>query len=311
MTDRDSASSHHGVVQQASAEDGHPNETMRLLFDRASCRNYAQRPIPADVMRRVLEAGIHAPSGGNLQPFSIVQIEDQATREGLASRCGQSFIGRAPVLLLFCIDLHRLQRWARLRVAPFTAHHSFRHFWIAFQDTIICAQNVCTAADAMGLGSCYIGTSMESIANLRQMLALPEGVLPVVLLCLGYPKARPSPRRKLDVDVIVHHERYREMSDEELVDAYETKYPGVRVEATEERMEALFEVCQEAHGEAFARRCIEQVEGDGYINAVQRYFGLHYRANTMPLGNEEFLRTLREAGLYCFEAYQPPVDEPA
>ena len=297
--------SHHGV--KVSPEDGrptggsvYPNETMKLLIERASCRNFSDDRIPADVLQLVLEAGVHAATGGNLQPYSIIKIEQEETRQQLAEWCGQPFIRKAPTLLLFCIE-----RWASLEAAPFTATSSFRHFWISFQDTMICAQNICTAADALGLGSVYIGTILEFFPELREMFQLPKGVFPVVLLCLGYPKTKPRPRKKLGLDVIVHAERYHEMADQELVDAFNKKYPGHRVQITEERLETISEVCREVHGEEFARRCVERIKETGHITPVQRYFGLHYRANAMPKGNDDYLKLMEEFGFSWFKACQP------
>lgn len=129
-------------------------------------------------------------------------------------------MGEAAIHLLFCIDLHRVERWAKLEVAPFTATSSFRHFWISFIDTIICAQNICTAADSLGLGSVYIGTILEFLTDIQDMFQLPKGVFPVVLLCLGYPKVKPLPKKKLDVQVIVHAERYHEMENQKIIDAF-------------------------------------------------------------------------------------------
>ena len=301
--------SHHGV--KVSPEDGrptggstYPNETMKLLIGRASCRNFSDDRIPVDVLQLVLEAGVHAATGGNLQPYSIIKIEEEETRQKLAEWCGQAFIRKAPALLLFCIDWHRIERWARLEVAPFTATSSFRHFWISFQDTMICAQNICTAADALGLGSVYIGTVLEFFPELREMFQLPTGVFPVVLLCLGYPKTKPRPREKLSVDVIVHEERYHEMADEELLDAFNEKYPGHRVQITEERLETISQVCREVHGEEFAKKCVEKIRETGYITPVQRYFGLHYRANALPKGNDDYLKLMEKFGFNWFKTYQ-------
>jgi len=302
MTEREMPS-HHGPGQLA--DDGtYPNETIQLLLERGSCRSFEDRDIPADVLRTVLEAGVHAATGGNLQPYSIIQIQDPATREVLAEKCGQGFISRAPTSLMFCLDWHRLEQWARLQVAPCTASSSFRHFWISFQDTIICAQNICTAADAMGLGSVYIGTVLEFFDEIKEMLALPQKVFPVVLLCLGYPKSKPVPRRKLGVDVVVHAERYRTMGDAELLEAFEQTYPGYKIEATAERVAQIAEVCRQVHGKAFARACIERIEETGHITAVQRYFGLHYQANAMPLGNKEYLETMERFGFGWFKEFE-------
>jgi len=297
--------SHHGI--EYHPERDYPNETMRLLFERGSCRSFSDRKIPAEVIRMVLGAGTHAPTGGNLQPYSIIKIEDEASRQWFVEMAGQSFIGEAPVLLLFCIDWRRVERWAELEVAPFTATSSFRHFWISFQDAIICTQNICTAADALGLGSCYIGTVLEFFPELREKFQLPKGVFPVVLLCLGYPEEKVLPHKKLGVDVIVHNEKYCELGDKELLDVYDTKYSGPdsrRVEITEERLRTISKVCEKVHGEEFARKCIERIKENGFISTVQRYFGLHYRADSMPEGNIEYLRLMEDSGFDWFKEYR-------
>ena len=279
----------------------YPNETMKLLLERSSCRNFTDQKIPKEVLRTILEAGAHSASGGNLQPYSIVKIEDNAKKQKMAEMCGQNFIGKAPMLLLFCLDLHRLERWAELEVAPFTASSSFLHFWVSFQDTIICAQSICTAADSMGLGSVYIGTVIEMPAQLQSMFKLARGVFPVVLVCLGYPVARPKVAGKLDLDVFVHSEQYCDLEDEQLLAAYNKKYKDVRLPITQERLETILKVCRRVQGEEFAEKCAQKINHDGFVNRAQHYFGLHYKADMMAEGNEEYLRLMEQFGLGWFK----------
>ncbi len=255
-------------------------------------------------MDLVLGAGVHAASAGNLQPFSIIRIEDVATKRVLAEKCEQSFIGHAPVLLIFCLDLHRNERWAKLMDAPYSARSSYRHFWVGFQDVMTCAQNICTAADAVGLGSVYIGTICDFPTDIQKMCELPEGVFPVVLLCLGYPSARPRKRNKLRVDVVVHRERYRELSDEELLKAFNEKYKDENLTLTEERVAEVADVCRKVHGEAFAKKCERRMRQVGYVNRAQNYFGLHYKADAMPQGNLEFWRLMEKTGFGWFKKFK-------
>jgi nitroreductase len=288
----------------------YPNETVKLLFERSSCRSFLDKRIPEDVLNVVLEAGVHAPSAGNLQPYSIIRIEDAAAKQKLAEMCEQKFIGTAPVLLLFCLDLHRNERWAKLETAPYTATSSFRHFWVSFQDTVMCAQNACTAADSVGLGSVYIGTVIDFPSEIRAMFNLPKAVFPVVLLCLGYPAKRPKSRNKLGVATVVHLERYREVEDRELVEVFNEKYRADAVHAQKipvsaERLETIMKVCRRTFGEGFARRCKRRIEADGYINTAQYYFGLHYKADTMPKGNDKYMRLMEESGFNWFRKYVP------
>jgi nitroreductase len=296
--------SHHGAEENQPAGEPDPNETIRLLLERASLRDFADRAIPPEVRDLILKAGVHAASGGNLQPISILSIEEAEPRARLGELCMQPFVAKAPLHLLFLIDWHRMERWARMEDAPFTATSSFRHFWISFQDVIISAQNICTAADAVGLGSVYIGTVLEFFPTLREMFALPDAVFPVVLLCLGYPKNLPKPRVKLPPESMIHRERYRDPSDEELLAAFREKYGSVRVETTEERLEVYRGVCRRAHGEEFAAAAVARVRAQGWFNAVQRYFGLHYRADEMALDNETYLRLMEEFGFHWFKKWE-------
>lgn len=294
--------SHHGVKEDRNAHAVNP--TLRLLHERASCRSFSDRKIEPEVLHGILEAGIHAPTGGNLQPYSIIKIEDQDTKRKLADMCIQDFIGSAPIDLLFCIDWHRLRRWAELEMAPFSATNSFRHFWISFQDTIIAAQNICTAADACGLGSVYIGTIVDYFREMRVMFQLPDGVFPVVLLCLGYPKGKRQPRKKLGVNAVVHDEKYHELDDKDLHKVFEQKYPDVQIELNERRLETIYEVCKAVHSKEFADKCLASIKERGFINQAQRIFGLHYRADAMPEGNTEFLQIMEELGFGWFQEHQ-------
>jgi FMN reductase [NAD(P)H] len=256
-------------------------------------------------MDLVLRAGTRAPTAGNLQPYSVIVVRDRKARERLGRMCWQPFIGKAPVNLLFCLDLRRLERWAKLEAAPFTAMHSFRHFWVSFQDVIICAQNICTAADALGLGSVYIGTAMEFIPRLRSMFRLPRLVFPVVLLSLGWPSRRPSPRGKLGPGTVAHPGRYREPGDKALLKAFREKYQGQKMETTPERLRRIEKVCRKVHGDRFARRCLARIRKQGFISMAQRYYGLHYSADIMPQGNGKFLKAFERAGFGWFRDYVP------
>jgi len=296
--------SYDGKLSQSKDEfaDDYPNRTLKILFERVSVRNFLDKKVPDDVLKLILRAGTHSASAGNLQPYSIVKIEGEKRNE-LARLCGQAFIAKAPVLLIFCIDFHRLERWGDLEVAPFTAASSFRHFWVSFQDTMICAQNVCTAADSLGLSSVYIGSVLECFSGIRKMFKLPDKVFPVVLVCLGYPRSKPLPQRKLDVGVVVHSEEYVELTDRELLEVYAHKYENIKVKVTDERLKTVEKVCRKVRGDEFTKRCLDLIRKQGYINTAQYYFCLHYRADLMPEDNDEYLKRMEEFGFNWFKKF--------
>lgn len=277
------------------------NETLRLLFTRSSVRDFLPEKVPEDVLRSIIEAGLHSPSAGNLQPYSIIKVEDGERKRIIAELCLQKFISKAPVLLVFCIDFHRLERWSRLCDAPFTASESFRHFWVAFIDVSICAQSICVAAESFGLGSVYIGTIIESADKVIDVLKLPNKVFPVILLCLGYPHSRPLPQKKLGYDIIVSSEVYRELSDEELVKVFSEKYDKIKVKVSDERLEMAGEVYRNLFGEDYAKIFCEKIRASGYFNPAQYYFLLHYRADLMRKDNLLFVKILEKAGFKFLE----------
>ncbi|TYB85421.1 MAG: hypothetical protein FXF54_11735 [Kosmotoga sp.] len=283
----------------------YPNETLKLLNERASLRSFSDEPVTDETLNQILEAGTHAASGGNLQPFSIIKIRNKETMEKLVELGNQAFIKTAPVNLLFCIDYYRLRRIAEIEKAPFTATSSFAHFWIALEDTVIAAQTVCTAADSLGLGSVYIGTIFtepETLKSCRQLFELPEGVLPVVLVTMGYPKVKPTTRKKFEMDTLVHEEKYHIPTDEELKKAVKAKYENRKFQVSEddERIDRIKEVCEKAHGKEFADEVVQEIKKNGYISTFQYRFGLHYRADQMPEVNEDLIELIKEYGFDVF-----------
>lgn len=288
------------------SERKYPNETLKLLNERASLRSFSDKPVSDETLNHILEAGIHAASGGNLQPFSIIKIRNKETMEKIVKMGNQPFIKTAPVNLLFCIDWYRSKRIAEIEKAPFTATKSFAHFWISLQDTIIAAQSICTACDSLRLGSVYIGTlftNTDSTENCKNLLGLPDGVLPVVLLSLGYPRIKPGSRKKFDISTLVHDEKYRIPTDTNLINAVEEKYEGKKLAISEndERIATIREVCEKTKGKEFADEVIAEIKRNNSISTFQYRFGLHYRADLMPAVNEDLINMIKAHGFDIFD----------
>jgi nitroreductase len=281
----------------------YPNETLRLLNERASLRNFSDQVIEQDKLDLLLQTACNAPSGGNNQPVSIITIREPATRAKLGELCGQPFIGKAPLNLLFCLDLHRNSVIAEYGEAPYTAGHAFRHFWISFQDTLIAAQNVCTAADALGLGSCYIGTVIEIMEECVDMFNLPPLVIPVELVVIGYPEVPPAFRKKFTPDVMAHREKYQDYNPAELYTSYTERENDRHIELNNNNIQVFHDVCQAVQGKEYADAVTGRVKERGWLSPIQRLFGLHYPAAVMPLGNPRYLAFLKKQGIDCFDEW--------
>ena len=187
------------------------NQTIAQLHARKSVRVYEDRPIEADVKNAILEAAIQAPSAGNMALYTILDITDPAMKAALAESCDhQPFIAKAPMVLIFCADYRRWYESFR-RYVPDARKPAMGDLFLAQADALIAAQNAVVAAESFGIGSCYIGDIVENFEYHRDLLHLPDYVVPAAMLCFGYPTAQQIRREKptrFKVEDMVHENGY-------------------------------------------------------------------------------------------------------
>ena len=202
------------------------NEVIRQLHGRKSVRVFEDREIPAQVKQAILEAACQAPTAGNQQLYTILDITDQAIKEKLVDTCDhQPFIAAAKLVLIFCADC---RKWYKAFEAAGCEPRKpgVGDLLLAVSDANIAAQNAVTAAESFGIGSCYIGDIMENCEAQRQLLNLPEYVFPAAMLVFGYPTQQQKDRKKpvrAEMKHIVHENGYRDMDAEELQKLFEPK----------------------------------------------------------------------------------------
>ena len=195
------------------------NETIRQLNERKSVRVFLDREIPNEAKDAILNASCQAPTAGNQQLYTSLDVTDPAIKARLVETCDhQPFIADAKLVLIFCADCKKWYDGFRYAgCAPRLPEVG--DLMLAVSDANIAAQNAVTAAESLGIGSCYIGDIMENCEEQRALLHLPPYVFPAAMLVFGYPteqqKERPKPRRA-EMSHIVHENAYREMGAEEL-----------------------------------------------------------------------------------------------
>ena len=163
------------------------NEIIQSLFSRKSVRQYEARPITPEEKRLILEAAIQAPSAGNQNLYTILDITDQTLKQALSVYCdNQPFIAAAPLALVFLADC---RRWYDSYIlAGIKARLPEEgDLLLAVADAVIAAQNTVVAAESLGIGSCYIGDIFEREEDVRKALALDEYVFPAAFVVYGCP----------------------------------------------------------------------------------------------------------------------------
>jgi len=198
-------------------------EISDLLLDRRTIRKYSTQPVDDILLNDLLSMGCRASTTGNMQVYSIIITRNEEKKRELAPfHFNQKMITEAPVILTFCADFNRFNKWCKIRNAE-TGYDNFLSFMTAAIDALLVAQTVCIAAESKGLGICYIGTTTYNAHKIIESLKLPEGVVPITTVTIGWPAEKPDQTDRLPLEAIIHKEIYREYSDENIEAFYKAK----------------------------------------------------------------------------------------
>jgi len=194
---------------------------MDTILKHRSIRKYSKRDIEEEKLTAVLEAASRASTTGNMQVYSIVVTRDKAIKEKLwESHFKQGMVLEAPVHLTFCADFNRFTKWCNQRDAD-PGYDNFLSFFTGAIDALLAAQNASLAAESMDLGICYLGTVTWMADRFIEILKLPDLVVPVAALTIGYPDENPGLTSRLPLEGIVHQETYHDYSAEDIDRIYQ------------------------------------------------------------------------------------------
>ena len=232
------------------------NEIIQSLLERKSIREYTDQEISEENVQLILNAAMQAPTAGNQQLYTILRITDSEKKHRLSISCdNQSFIEQAKLVLVFCADclkwFHAFQAAGGCPRTPGAGD-----LLLAVSDANIAAQNAVTAAQSLGIGSCYIGDIMEQIEMQREILDLPKYVSPAAMVVFGYPTAQQKERSKperLPIRFIVQENEYHVHSGDELREMFSGK---AKAKAYEEWMKAF---CERKYNSDFSREMTRSV----------------------------------------------------
>lgn len=245
-----------------------------------SIRTYRPDPVPEADLETILHAAARASTSGNMQTYSIIVTEDPRRREALwHAHLRQDMILQAPVLLTFCVDWRRMILWCRQSGAD-PGYDNFHSFLIGFADALIAAQNAALASEALGYGICYLGTTLNAVDPLIELLGLPQGVFPATTLVLGVPGEDPALRARLPQDSIVHRETYQDFDAE--------------------RIEATYRARETEGWERYQRfpRLARAMATSGVRNLAQVYTQLKYTRPRFVRTSLELLAALEAQGFF-------------
>ena len=254
---------------------------INLAKNHRSIRSFTSQDIDDSLLNDLLLAGLRSSSSGNMQTWSVVVTRDEANKDKLYEFHGkQEMVREAPLMLTFCADVFRMREWIRINESK-QSFDDLLGFLTGTVDAIIAAQTISLAAESVGLGICYLGTTWWAADEIIKFMELPKGVFPVTTLAIGYPAEHPELRDRLPLELLVHQEKYTRLSDEEIRESH-----AEREQSAWARYTAIESV----------RKKLE----DAGINSVTDYYTsefkypkeLHHRISKM------LMETLQEQGLW-------------
>lgn len=183
--------------------------TIELLRSHRSIRHFTDAPVSDEQRAEIIASAQAASTSSFLQCTSIIRITDPTLRERLVPLTGgQQHVAQAAEFWVFCADFNR-----HLQICPQAQLGLAEQLLIGVVDTALLAQNALTAAESLGLGGVYIGGLRNSIEAVTELLELPQHVLPLFGLCLGWPADNPDIKPRMPAAMLVHENRYQPLDN--------------------------------------------------------------------------------------------------
>lgn len=162
-------------------------DLLKAIVERRSVRSFQADPVPEDTLRRLVEAGIWAPSGGNAQTWCFIILTDGVSIRRL-KMLSPGLLGNPPAVIVICQDIAEAERkGAKLGKEV-----------LSLMDSAMAAQNIMLAAYAEGLGTCIVRSFHPG--GVQKLLRLPDYIEPQALISVGVPASvHKPPKRNFDI----------------------------------------------------------------------------------------------------------------
>lgn len=245
---------------------------LSVLKYRRTVRNYSDQQIDENLLNKLLHAAAQSSNTGNMQAYSVIITTENEIKKQLApAHFNQPMVTKAPVVLTFCADFNRFSNWCEMRNAQ-PGYDNFQSFMASAIDAIIFAQTFVVAAESKGLGICYLGTTTYNAQEIIEALKLPELVIPVTCITVGYAADNLPITDRLPLDAIIHKETYHELSKEEIDNIYTEKenlefYKNFVAENNKETLAQVFTDVRytKKNNEFFSEKFLQALKQQGFL----------------------------------------------
>lgn len=194
------------------------NETIERILAHRSVRDFEDRALTQEQVETLVRCAQAAATSSFMQAYSIIGVTDSEKRQELARLAfNQQFMVESGHLFIFCADLNRHEVAAEMEGIGVEEQEGFEtsiasteKFMVAVIDAALAAQNTALAAESMGLGICYVGGLRNDLERVGELLDIPEKVIPLFGMAIGYPKRVNAQKPRLPLEHIYHENSYQQ-----------------------------------------------------------------------------------------------------
>jgi nitroreductase len=170
-------------------------DVFEAILSRRSVRRYKANPVPERFIEKILDAARWAPSGSNIQPWKFIVVSDRNLLE-VIRKMSPGYLGETPLAILVCSD----------REKEYRDGGTLGRDYMSVADCSMAVENMLLAAHALGLGTCVV-KSFSRFA-VKEMLEIPDGVEPELLVVVGYAAHAPKPPTRIPLREITFLNKY-------------------------------------------------------------------------------------------------------
>src|SRR4051812_29061301 len=188
------------------------NDVITTILNHRSIRHFEDRPLSDEQIHTIVSCAQAAATSSFIQAYSIIGVKNKDKKQRLAELTGnQEYVAKNGHFFIFCADLFRhtvIGKKEQMNVTP--SLESTEKFMVALIDTSLAAQNAAIAAESLGLGICYIGGIRNKLEEVKKLLNIPDRVIPLFGLAVGYPAHLTDKKPRLPIEHVYHEDEYEQ-----------------------------------------------------------------------------------------------------
>lgn len=200
------------------------NNTIETILNHRSIRKFKDQPLSNEEIHTLVSAAQHASTSSFVMAYTIIGVTDPEIKAELRKVSGQKWVENNGHLFVFCGDLHRVQdRIDEQDAGDLQLNlESTEQFIVTIVDASLAAENMAVAAESLGMGICFLGSLRNDINRVNELLQLPDHVIPLFGLAVGYPNHDPEVKPRMPFEAVYHENKYKPIEEQsKVLDQYD------------------------------------------------------------------------------------------